>query len=253
MSARLPGVSEPVTSARPSARAPSIVAISRQRRNVSAGRSAVSEPSHGMPRFQATFIASNRFTGAIEVASIDNETVTPASSIRSSAARASPGVAEAQLGVDRVAQRRAGPRHRLAVGLGRGEEVGDEEVRAEVAALLEDRRADRGRAALDRVDRDRQAALERVAHLGVEHRHLAEVRAAQVDAEVDEPVERRRRPEPLVAHPVDVGEVEGLVDRQHVAVAVRVARPDEAVAMGPQLGVGVRRACACCGPSRGPS
>ena len=164
-----------------------------------------------------------------------------------------PGVAEAQLGVDRVAERGAGTRHRLAVGLGRREEVGDEEVRAEVAALLQDRGADLGRAALDRVDGDRQAAVERVAHLDVEHRHLAEIRTSKVDAEVDEPLERRARTEPLVADAVDVGEVQGLVDGEHVAVAVRVARAHEAVAMSPQLGVSMGRACACCGPSRGRS
>ena len=52
--------------------------------------SAVGVPSQGMPMFHATFMASNRLTGAMEVASIDKETVTPASRNRSRAARGSP-------------------------------------------------------------------------------------------------------------------------------------------------------------------
>ena len=89
-SARLPGVIEPVTSPRPSARAPSIVAISMHRRNVSGPRSLVSLSCQGIPTFQATFIASNRLTGARDVASIDRLTRTPAATIRSSAALGSP-------------------------------------------------------------------------------------------------------------------------------------------------------------------
>jgi class 3 adenylate cyclase len=89
-SARLPGVIEPVTCSSPSARAPSMVAISMHRRKVSASRSLVSLSCQGMPMFQATFMASNRLTGARDAASIDRVTRTPAASIRSSAALGSP-------------------------------------------------------------------------------------------------------------------------------------------------------------------
>ena len=90
MSARLPTVSEPVTSPRPSALAPLSVAISITSRKPTAGRPSVGVPRQGMPMFQVNRMVSNMLGGAIEVASNDSETRTPALRMRSSAARGSP-------------------------------------------------------------------------------------------------------------------------------------------------------------------
>src|SRR6516225_1709979 len=77
-SARLPGVRDPVTSPNPSARAPLIVAISIISQKLIGGKDSVSVSFHGIPIFQVNLIFSNMFGGAIEVASDDKVTETPA-------------------------------------------------------------------------------------------------------------------------------------------------------------------------------
>src|SRR5215470_6066273 len=76
-SARLPTVSDPVTSSMPSALAPLSVAISMASRNVISGMFSDGVPRHGMPRFQVTRVVSNILSGAIDVASNDSEINTP--------------------------------------------------------------------------------------------------------------------------------------------------------------------------------
>src|SRR5262245_45548822 len=73
MSARLPTVSEPVTSPSPSALAPLMVAISITSWKPTGGRLSDGVPFHGMPMFQVKRIVSNMLGGAIEVASKDRE------------------------------------------------------------------------------------------------------------------------------------------------------------------------------------
>jgi len=98
------------------------------------------------------------------------------------------------------------------------------------------------------VDRHRQSTSCRRPRLPVEHGQVAQVRAAEVHAEVHQPVERRGLPEPLLANPVDIGEVQGLVLRQQVAMSVRVAGSHQGVAVGRQLRVGVGRRPGVVGP-----
>ena len=90
MSARLPTVMEPVTSPMPSAFAPFNVAISIASRNCISGRLSDGVPRHGMPMFQVKRMVSNMLGGAIELASNDSETTTPALRMRKSATRGSP-------------------------------------------------------------------------------------------------------------------------------------------------------------------
>ena len=90
MSARLPTVSEPVTSPSPSALAPLSVAISMTSRKPTGGKPSEGVPFHGTPIFQVKRMVSNMLAGAIEVASNDSDTSTPALRMRSSATRGSP-------------------------------------------------------------------------------------------------------------------------------------------------------------------
>ena len=97
MSARLPTVSEPVTSPSPSALAPLSVAISITSRKPTGGSPSDGVPRHGMPMFQVKRIVSNMLGGAIDVASNDSETMTPALRMRSSADARIAGDAQAEL------------------------------------------------------------------------------------------------------------------------------------------------------------
>ncbi|MNL32424.1 hypothetical protein D3C87_1542730 [compost metagenome] len=74
----------------PIAMAPLIVAISITSCTLTALARSLGVPTQGTPRFQVKRIISNMSGGAMDVASLDNEIVSPAARIANSAARASP-------------------------------------------------------------------------------------------------------------------------------------------------------------------
>ncbi|MGE5720899.1 MAG: hypothetical protein ACM3YM_00435, partial [Sphingomonadales bacterium] len=86
--------------------------------------------------FQVNRMVSNILGGAIELASNDSDTTTPALRMRSSAARGIARQPEAELRMSRKAQGRVGPRHDLGVDLARRDVMADEQLGAEPSALF---------------------------------------------------------------------------------------------------------------------
>jgi len=68
------------------------------------------------------------------------------------------------------------------------------------------------------VDRNRQATLHRRRHVAVVGWLIALRQAAQVDAEGEKAIERGAAGKIFASHPVDIGEIEGLIAQHLVDV-----------------------------------
>src|SRR5262249_27675789 len=143
----------------------------------------------GMPMFQVNRMVSNMLGGAIEVASNDSDTVTPALRMRSSASRGLPA---------RPSRNSEWVAHDSGVlvlaissaSISRRNEMAQQQLRAEPAAALELFGVDPVWRRLRRVQRDRQLAFDGAGHVDQESGGFALRMTAQVQPEVDQPFER---------------------------------------------------------------
>ena len=138
------------------------------------------------------------------------------------------------------AQRRLGARHRLGVDVARRDVVADQEFRAEPAALLVVRGVDAlGGAWLAWIATGRPAFHRRCHVLMVGGSSLCDS-PRRLTPKVTSPSKAVPVGEILALDPIDIGEVERLVARHLVDMAVGVAGAQHRVPVRPQFGVGVR-------------
>ena len=190
--------------------------------------------------FQVKRMVSNMLGGAIELASNDSETVTPALRMRSSASRGLPArpsrnsesVAHDSgvlvLAISSASTSRAGTKWQSSRFGPSQPRFSKSTVSTQFGGVC---------AACSAIGSLRSSAA---GHVDQECVRRALRMAAQVQAEADEPVERGAVGEILVLDAVDVGEAHRLVPRHQVDVAVGVASAQHRFAMGAQFGVGVR-------------